>query len=161
MKKQYFGARRITATPMTRAAYNEFRGWKVPSDENQNDEGFLIEDHAGVSNHPAFKGYISWVIKNQFEATYRPIDGMSFGLAIEALKLGDRVSRAGWNGKGMFLFAVPGSESKVNQFSLKDTYPENARFTIRPHINMFTVDGEVVPWVASQTDILADDWRIV
>lgn len=161
MQSQYFGAKRITATPMTRAAYNEFRGWTVPADENPEDEGFLVEDHAGISNHPNFQGYISWVVKPQFDAIYRPVDGLAFGLAIEAMKAGQRVARAGWNGKGMFLFLVPGSTFKVNRPPLMGIYPEGTEISYCPHIDMKTADGKVVPWLASQTDVLADDWVIV
>lgn len=70
---------------------------------------------------------------------------MDFGSAITALKLGKQVSRHGWNGKGMWLaLQVPDAHSKMQ----------------RPYIYMSTVDEQLVPWVASQTDILADDWEI-
>lgn len=71
---------------------------------------------------------------------------MTFGQAIEALKAGYRVSRAGWNGKGMWLaLQVPDENSKMK----------------RPYIYMRPVDGLLVPWLASQSDMLADDWMIV
>lgn len=86
---------------------------------------------------------------------------MNFGAALQALKNGQKVAREGWNGKGMFLFLVPGSVFKVNRAPLLGIYPEGTEITYRPHIDMKTVDGEIVPWVASQTDLLADDWCIV
>ena len=86
---------------------------------------------------------------------------MDFGAALQALKNGQKVTREGWNGKGMFLFLVPGSVFKVNRAPLLGLYPEGTEITYRPHIDMKTVDGEIVPWVASQTDLLADDWCIV
>ncbi|WP_454917264.1 DUF2829 domain-containing protein [Xanthobacter sediminis] len=77
--------------------------------------------------------------------------GMSFGDALAALKSGKRVARDGWNGKGMFLFLVPGST-----FTIKGTeVPYHA------HIDMKTAQGDVVPWHGSQTDVLADDWALV
>lgn len=84
-----------------------------------------------------------------------------FGGALAALRVGDRVARLGWNGKGMFLFLVPGSHFKVNRAPLLGIYPEGTGIDYRPHIDMRTAQGDVVPWVASQSDLLADDWYIV
>lgn len=68
----------------------------------------------------------------------------NFGWAIEELKSGGKVQRAGWNGKGMWLaLQVPDAHSKMNL----------------PY--MSTVTGQLVPWLASQTDVLAEDWGIV
>lgn len=86
---------------------------------------------------------------------------MNFGDALQALKNGQKVAREGWNGKGMFLFLVPGSVFKVNRAPLLGIYPEGTEINYRPHIDMKTVDGEIVPWVASQTDVLAEDWCVV
>ena len=86
---------------------------------------------------------------------------MNFGAALQALKNGQKVARKGWNGKGMFLFLVPGSVFKVNRAPLLGIYPEGTEINYRPHIDMKTVDGEIVPWVASQTDVLAEDWCVV
>lgn len=86
---------------------------------------------------------------------------LSFGEALSFLKAGEKVSRIGWNGKGMFLFLVPGSHFKVNRPPLLGIYPEGTGINYRSHIDMKTVDGEIVPWVASQTDLLAEDWSVV
>lgn len=100
-----------------------------------------------------------------FEALYDPADqepfDRSFGDALNALKAGKKVARAGWNGKGMFLFLVPGSTFLVNRPPLLGIYPEGTEINYCPHIDMKTADGKVVPWLASQTDVLADDWLIV
>jgi hypothetical protein len=85
---------------------------------------------------------------------------MNFGQALESLKSGDRVARMGWNGKGMFLFLVPGSVFTVNRPPLLGIYPEGTEITYCPHVDMRTADGSIVPWLASQTDILADDWEV-
>lgn len=70
----------------------------------------------------------------------------SFGTAIRALKDGQRATRVGWNGRGMHIeLQVPDKGSKMS----------------RPYIFMKTVDGDLVPWVASQSDILADDWAVL
>ena len=86
---------------------------------------------------------------------------MNFGQAIEALKEGKRVARAWWNGKGMFLFLVSGSNFVVNREPLLSIMGEGTMVTYRPHIDMKDAEGKVVPWLASQTDMLAEDWQIV
>lgn len=83
---------------------------------------------------------------------------MNFGSAIEALKEGKRVARAGWNGKGMFLFLVNGSNFVVNREPLLSIMGEGTMVTYRPHIDMKDAEGKVVPWLANQTDMLAEDW---
>ena len=87
--------------------------------------------------------------------------GMNFGGALEALKEGKRVARGGWNGPNMFLFLVQGSNFKVNREPLLSIMGEGAEVTYRPHIDMKDAEGKVVPWLASQTDIMADDWFVV
>jgi hypothetical protein len=87
--------------------------------------------------------------------------GFSFSSALVAIKDGARVARAGWNGKGMFLFLVRGSTFKVNRPPLLGIYPEGTEIQYHGHIDMKTAQGDVVPWVASQTDLLAEDWQIV
>jgi hypothetical protein len=87
--------------------------------------------------------------------------GLSFSEALTCLKMGDRVARAGWNGKGMFLFLVPGSKFTVNRAPLLGIYPEGTEIEYHAHIDMKTAQGYVVPWLASQTDILANDWETV
>lgn len=160
--KHYIGTKQVSAKPMSRADYNTLRGWELPADENGNDDGYLVEYHdGGQANHHDFKGYISWSPKDVFNRSYREVTGLTFGLAIEALKQGRRVARAGWNGKGMFLFLVPGSTFDVNRPPLLGIYPEGTTINYRPHIDMRTVDGAIVPWVASQTDVLAEDWAVV
>jgi len=71
---------------------------------------------------------------------------IEFGSAIELLKQGEKVTRKGWNGAGQYLqLQVPDEHSNM----------------CLPYIYIVTVDGEFVPWVASQTDMLAEDWTVV
>jgi hypothetical protein len=73
-------------------------------------------------------------------------DCTDMGGAINALRGGMKVMRAGWNGKGMWLgLQVPDAKSKMSL----------------PYIYMSTVTGDLVPWLASQTDILAEDWVVI
>lgn len=158
----FIGTKIIDALPMNRAEYNIYRGWELPADEDGTDEGYLVEYHdGGQTNHPDHAGYISWSPKDVFERAYFPVTGMTFGQALEALKLGKKVARPGWNGKNMFLFLVSGSTFQVNRPPLLGIYDEGTTINYRPHIDMRTADGEIVPWVASQSDLLVDDWFIV
>lgn len=110
-------------------------------------------------------GYTSWSPKEVFEESYRAIErddqALNFGNALHMLKLGKKVARAGWNGKGMFLFLVPGSTFKVSRPPLLGIYPEGTEISYCPHIDMKTADGKVVPWLCSQTDALAEDWQVI
>ena len=67
-----------------------------------------------------------------------------FGDALEEMKDGHKVGRTGWNGKGMWI-AIQKPDA-------------NSKMTL-PYIYMSTVQGDLVPWLASQTDLLADDWE--
>lgn len=159
---EFMGTKRIKAVPMNRAAYNEYRGWDLPANEKGADEGYLVEYlDGGQANDPRHAGYISWSPAEVFDAHYQPVSAMSFGHAVECLKAGKRVARAGWNGKGMFLFLVPGSTFKVNRAPLLGIYPEGTEIDYHPHIDMKTAQGYVVPWLASQADVLAADWQEV
>jgi Protein of unknown function (DUF2829) len=83
---------------------------------------------------------------------------MDFSQALLNLKDGEKVSRKGWNGKNMFLFLVIGSTFSVNRPPLLGIYEEGTEINYLSHIDMVTANGSVVPWLASQTDLLANDW---
>lgn len=140
--KEYYGTKRISAWPEQR--------------DGQDGYAVLYPD-----------GYQSWSPKATFEAAYQPLTAMSFGHAIAALKSGYKVARAGWNGKGMWLVLVPGTPSAP----LRDGTPYKTatgldECEILPRIDMWTINAHgrraMLPgWLASQTDMLADDWTIV
>lgn len=86
---------------------------------------------------------------------------MDFGQALDALKTGSKVTREGWNGKGMFVVHQKGYPDGVplNRNTAEATgLAEGTVCAFRPYLMMRTVDGDFVPWVASQTDLLAEDW---
>jgi hypothetical protein len=168
MQKTYIGTKIIRALPMTRQEYNDYRGWQLPADENGDDEGYLVEYvDGGKANDPRHDGYISWSPSDVFKRAYRSVEGMTFGLAIEALKAGKKVARAGWNGKGMWLILVAGTPNAA----LREGTPYREALgrescEILPHIDMWTTNAEgrraMLPgWIASQTDMLAEDWAVV
>jgi len=112
-------------------------------------------------------------------------ENLSFGHAIEALKQGKRVARQGWNGKGMFIFMRPADQlnvefvvdkvkslpKSVKDYYLNDIIDENGervpvaeddvvQFTA--YLCLKAADGTIVNgWLATQTDILAEDWTII
>lgn len=80
---------------------------------------------------------------------------MEFSIALALLKQGHKIARQGWNGKGMFLFLV-----EEWRLGARDPGPgeKSVPWGLAPFIAMKTADDKIVPWLASQTDILADDW---
>ena len=81
-------------------------------------------------------------------------DCMNFGDALDILKMGGKVARKGWNGKGMYLRYVDPYTDKT----YKVTECEPIDGTLLPYIAMKTADNGFVPWLASQTDMLSEDW---
>lgn len=164
----HIGTKLVNMKPMNRAEYNVFRGWELPANESGADDGYLVEYlDGGEPNTHHYDGYVSWSPKAQADDAYRTVDQMTFGDAIVMLKLGKKVARAGWNGKGMWLLLVPGSK---NIKPVAGTPYSNAGLTneiqILPHIDMYTVDSSgrraMLPgWLASQSDMLAEDWMLI
>lgn len=186
--KSYIGTKRINAKPMTRAEYNISRGWTLPADEDGADAGYLVEYvGGGKANVPGHAGYVSWSPKDVFERAYQPIrsvtrsricgvtcrsgeptcngyctngrlpapatyevDQLDFGQAITAMKAGKRVTRAGWNGPGLWLEYIPAHG--VDLAFIRMSYPVGSKAYPA---------GARVPWLASQTDVLAEDWEIL
>ena len=89
---------------------------------------------------------------------------MNFSNALDLLKEGKKIARKNWNGKGMYLVFQKGYPNgiPINANTAGATgIPEGTICRFRPYIMMFTAQGDFVPWLASQSDMLADDWAIV
>lgn len=133
---KYVSVKIIEAVPMEAAIANMDCGYRT-GDAELNDPGYEVTYQGG---------YKSWCPKNVFDLSSHPCGSMPFGHAIEALKSGKKVCRNGWNGKGMWLeLQVPDAGSKMSL----------------PYIYMKTADDNLVPWLASQTDVLSNDWMLV
>lgn len=130
----YVGTKGIMAKRMNLGMYNAVRGWKMPKDEAPQTPGYYIE-------YP--DGYKSWSPARIFEEAYRKDGSFTFGHAMWLLEHNNLVARTGWNGKNMYLFMAE-ADGIYQQF-----------------IGIMTADETVVPWVASQTDMAADDWTLV
>jgi hypothetical protein len=96
-----------------------------------------------VNNEESLQGYLGTTVA--FASNLESIlQKLSFGEALEAAKIGLRIQRDGWNGKGQYVqLQRPDANSKMGL----------------PYLYITTVDGKRVPWLASQTDMLAEDWR--
>jgi len=133
-------------------------------------EGDMLVRYAPTESEP--DGYLSHSPRDVFEAGYSAVSkssAMSFGDALVALKSGHRVAREGWNGKAMWL-ALSGVLGGRRVDADKFWSPHNEAFALAnggsavvlPCITMKTATGEILMgWLASQTDMLADDWMIV
>lgn len=147
--KKYIGSKIVTAEPMRRSDWHESKGWPIPMEEGWDREGYKVryED-----------GYESWSPKEVFEAAYRRTDGMSFGLALEAVKKGFRIARQGWNGKGQYV-------ELGHEIYYEDANGDGWRAVhedIGSQALVFCGSrGRQMGWLASQADMLADDWMIL
>lgn len=146
MTQDYYGTKRITA-------------W---AQEKDGKPGYAVK----------YKdGYISWSPKDAFEEAYEPITGMSFSSALVALKEGRKVARAGWNGKGQWVvmmlplylppFNTQEPGAKVNDRTAKHI-GKDTPLDSQAYFSLYTAQGKWQPgWLASQSDLLANDWTIV
>lgn len=156
--KMFLGTKLIKAIPMTRLAYNQYRGWTLPADENGEDAGYLVEYlDGGQSNHPDHDGCISWSPEGVFEKAYQDVSkGCSFGHAVELMRLGYKVARSGWNGKGMFLLLIT-----RDQWDFETDVSGVDGILTDSFICMKTAGNTLIPWLCSQADALSDDWVVI
>lgn len=147
--QDFYGTKRITAWPSNK----------------EGKDGYIVK---------YADGYTSWSPKDVFEAAYQPLTALSFGHAIVAMKAGNKVARAGWNGKGMWLYLVPANSYPAQTEAAKEywknkevphTFVDSDKSVpmvpYGAYIAMKTAQENVVPWLASQTDMLSDDWQVV
>ncbi|WP_297232215.1 DUF2829 domain-containing protein [uncultured Flavonifractor sp.] len=148
--KTYIGTKIIDAQPAYRVDGKTVQptDWPVPEGA-KTEEGYAVR-------YP--DGYMSWSPKAVFEEAYRPTDNLNFGLAIEAAKKGKKISRAGWNGKGQYV-----------QLATCISYTDPAGAVVNAEhkavgnqaLAFVGTSGVQLGWLASQADMLADDWTIV
>ena len=87
---------------------------------------------------------------------------MFYQAALEAARFAELpIARAGWNGKGMFVYAVPAASYPAQTGVAKKVFGEEAKVEYGAYLAIKAADGKVYPWVPSQQDTFADDWEIV
>ena len=146
--KQYIGSKIVEAWPCLR----------IPVVGGRFEYCKLDEVVPSYVIGPPEDGYLSWSPKAVFEKAYRETTGLSFGLAIEAAKMGKKIARAGWNGKNQYV-----------ELAYCISYKNNAAEVVNVnHCNIGNkafafvgTSGVQMGWLASQADMLADDWQIV
>lgn len=124
-----------------------------------------------IARTTTLRGYAAAAIPiSELRSSWERTDGISlqelvrgvaahdFGWALVQLREGKRVARAGWNGKGMWLVLVEGTAWRANVRTLDEL--GHVRFATLPWIGMKTANNGFVPWLASQTDMLAGDWGL-
>ena len=150
--KKYIGTKMIEAKPMNRGDYNAYRGWTIPENENPADEGYFVV-------YTDSDNYESWSPKDVFDRAYRSCDGgMTFGGALELLKMGFKVARKGWNGKKQYIQLATGIS-----YSSPDGEIVNCEHDAigNKAIAFAGTSGIQIGWLASQADMLAEDWYTV
>jgi hypothetical protein len=163
--KKYLGIKIVSAEPM-----NYHTAGKAGLIRGYEQNGFNETDDGPGYNVVYEDGYESWSPETAFEKAYRKISGLPFGDAIEALKAGKMVTRAGWNGRGMFLWLKPETTIKSEWCKdelLKHLADENGGEILGlGTVCMYTHDSTgrkaiLTGWLASQSDMLSEDWVIL
>ena len=139
--QKYIGTKIIEAEPC--------KAWKDTKLHKAGEDGYKVR-------YP--DGYESWSPKDVFEEAYRPTDCMSFGLAIEAMKKGKKVARRGWNGKNQHIELA----TRISYMTAEGVFMNVEHEAIGNKAIAFCgTSGVQMGWLASQADMLADDWEIV
>lgn len=154
--KQYIGTKMVMAAPAVRL------------DDGQGNVRIELLAHnpipcAGDAVDMGYKvvypdGYESFCPQDAFEKAYREADGMPFGLAIEAAKKGKRIARKGWNGKNQYVELAYCISYKNNAAEIVNVNHCNIGNKALAFVG---TSGVQLGWLASQGDMLADDWYIV
>ena len=154
--KQYIGTKIVQAEPAVRIMDIAFNVRVVPLTEHPITHP---DDTVDLGYKVRYEdGYESFSPQDVFEKAYRESDGLPFGLAIEAAKMGKRIARKGWNGKGQYV-----------ELATCISYVRNDGGIINAHhdaignkaLAFVGTSGVQMGWLASQADMLADDWYIV
>ena len=148
--QKYIGTKIIEAVPAIRKGGKVYEeGWPIPKSMDPTEEGYKVR-------YP--DGYESWSPKGVFEEAYRPTDCMSFGLAIEAMKKGKKVARRGWNGKNQHIEVA----TRISYMAAAGVFVNVEHEAIGNKAIAFCgTSGVQMGWLASQADMLADDWEVV
>ena len=149
--KNFIGTKVIEAEPMTRGEYAKLSGRNsilVEKGESEADKGY----HVRYAD-----GYESWSPADAFEEAYRGFEAMSFGHALALLKKGYKLSRAGWNGKKQYIELAAGISYMNSDGNIINAHHEAMG---NQAIAFVGTSGVQLGWLASQADMLAEDWCV-
>lgn len=159
--KKYIGTKVIEAKPSTYFDFLKVMG-RTPAEGAVDSEGYIVryED-----------GYTSFSPKVVFEKAYHVFNDMSFGMAIDALRIGLAIRRKGWNGKGMFVVKQIPAHITEEIIPKMQSLPQSAKDIIMSRENkvidytsqmlIINLDGRADSWVPSVSDVFAEDWEVV
>ena len=148
--KTYIGTKIIEAILAIRKGSTVYeKDQPIPKSMDPEEEGYKVRYQ---------DGYESFSPKYVFEAAYRETDCLSFGLAIEAAKKGKRIARRGWNGKNQY---VELAERISYENAAHEVVNANHEAIGNKALAFVGTSGVQLGWLASQADMLADDWEIV
>ena len=142
----------LKAKAMTFGEYTSFKALTIGGAEKPEDPGYMTQHD---------DDHISWMPAKPFEDAFLN-ETITFPEAIALIKRGLKLTREGWNGKGMFIYYVPANEYPANgnkNGTMDGVFPDDM-VPYGAYIAMKTAQNNVVPWLASQTDMLTDDWVI-
>ena len=147
---QYIGTKIIEAAPAVRKGGKVYDlTWPIPRSMEPEEPGYRVRYQ---------DGYESWSPKDVFEAAYRRTDGLTFGLAIEAAKKGHKIARRGWNGKNQYVELA----TDISYTDARGAVINAEHEAIGSLAFAFVgTSGVQMGWLASQADMLAEDWKIV
>ncbi|MBQ8830827.1 MAG: DUF2829 domain-containing protein [Oscillospiraceae bacterium] len=147
--KKYIGTKIVEAMPMVKGDFDLYKNRELKANEYSDVPGYLVK-------YPS--EYESWSPAGAFEEAYRPTDGMPFGLAIEAIKKGKKAARRGWNGKEQYIeLATNISYMNAAGEQVNAKHKDSGSAAIA----FVGTRGVQLGWLASQSDMLSDDWFIV
>ena len=159
--KQYIGSKIVQAEPAIRYLMKDGSNMVVAKNDQLAMEQVDMNEVVGYEEAyvVVYKdGYESWSPKDVFEKACRRTDGMSFGLALEAAKMGKCIARKGWNGKGQYVEL--GTDFAYHTLTGDGCLSFHQDIEGKALVFCGT-RGRQVGWLASQSDMLADDWYIV
>ena len=146
--KQYIGTKLIEAAPAYRCMDGSGKVVITPHPEEAFPNYPSVEDGYRV-RYP--DGYVSWSPKDVFEEAYRPTDGMTFGLAIEAAKRGHKITRRKWGGANRYV--------EIAVYTRRSD--EKGNTDSSPAFVFVSTSGVQVGWAPTQVDMMVEDWKIV
>lgn len=163
--KQYIGTKIVQAAPAIRFLLKSGENMIVEKDDKlaMDYAKAMVEDGEVTAWEETYAvvykdGYSSWSPAMVFEEAYRETTGMPFGLAIEAAKMGKKIARSGWNGKSQYVELASCISYKNNAGEVVNVEHHNIGNKALAFVG---TSGVQMGWLASQADMLADDWHIV